>query len=96
MICTKCWSKNLIFSILRWGIITITTVGYGDVVLTTTLGKIIGSICALTGVLILAMPIGIISSKFTKTIENKKHEKHFLKLRNFNSNRYFNLKVSNQ
>lgn len=41
--------------------------------------------CAISGVLILAMPIGIISSKFSKTLEKQKLEKHLIKFEQKNS-----------
>jgi hypothetical protein len=58
-------------------IVTVTTVGYGDLFPTTPLGKFVGSLTILNGIIVLAMPIGVVgtnfSSEYYKVVEEKKH-----------------------
>lgn len=56
-----------------WGVITLTTVGYGDVCPITIPGKILGSIIALLGLGMFALPAGILAAGFLSEI--KKSEK---------------------
>jgi voltage-gated potassium channel len=51
-----------------WGIATLTTVGYGDMVPVTSLGKFLGGFFAIAGVALLALPAGILSSGFFETL----------------------------
>ena len=60
--------KNQFESILLslwWAVVTITTLGYGDIVPSTALGRIIGALCALCGLVFLALPIPVIVNNFT-------------------------------
>jgi voltage-gated potassium channel len=52
---------------IYWAIVTVTTVGYGDVVPITVLGKIISSISMIIGYAIIAVPTGIITAELSKT-----------------------------
>ena len=49
-----------------WSVVTMTTLGYGDVVPQTTMGFILGVICVLFGILLLPMPIPIVVNNFSK------------------------------
>ena len=57
-----------------WGVVTLTTVGYGDVYPKTALGKIIGACIALLGIGLFALPAGIIASGFASEIQKKETE----------------------
>ena len=54
-----------------WGIATLTTVGYGDIVPITPLGKFLGGLFAIAGVGLLALPAGILSSGFFEMLHQK-------------------------
>ncbi len=48
---------------IYWGIVTITTVGYGDVAPLTVIGKFLASIIMLTGFAVIAVPTGIVTAE---------------------------------
>jgi voltage-gated potassium channel len=49
-----------------WGIATLTTVGYGDVVPVSTMGKALGSVIMLLGIGTFALPAGVLASAFAE------------------------------
>ena len=54
-----------------WGLLTLTTIGYGDVYPVTTLGKIAGSLIIILGVGMFALPTGILASGFVEEIQSR-------------------------
>ncbi|KAB2896106.1 MAG: ion transporter [Kofleriaceae bacterium] len=54
-----------------WAIVTITTIGYGDMVPATPLGKVLGGFVGFLGICALALPVGILSSGFIEEINRK-------------------------
>lgn len=59
-----------------WGVATLTTVGYGDVVPITAWGKVLGGLFAIAGVGFLALPAGILSSGFYEMLHKPKVKEH--------------------
>ena len=61
---------------IYWAIVTLTTVGYGDIVPTTDLGKTLASLIMILGYAIIAVPTGIVSAEFTKNRSDKRREEN--------------------
>ncbi len=57
-----------------WSIETITTIGYGDMIPTTPVGKAIGGIVGFIGICAVALPVGIMSSGFIDELNRKKRD----------------------
>jgi voltage-gated potassium channel len=58
-----------------WGVTTLSTVGYGDAIPTTPVGKLIASFVALLGVAIFALPAGVLGAAFTEEFEARRGRK---------------------
>ena len=71
-------ADNGFFSIplsIYWSVITLTTVGYGDIVPVTDLGKFIATFIMLLGYSIIAIPTGIVSVEISRSMEDRYHKR---------------------
>lgn len=58
---------------MYWAIVTLTTVGYGDITPVTTVGKVLASMIMITGYGIIAVPMGIFFSEFAEANKRRKN-----------------------
>jgi voltage-gated potassium channel len=59
---------------LWWAIVTLTTVGYGDVYPVTPLGKVLAGFIAIVGVTLIALPTGLFAAAFTDAMERQRRK----------------------
>jgi len=57
---------------IYWSVVTLCTVGYGDLYPTSDGGRVIACICMYVGLLVFALPISVIGSNFEKLIDDTK------------------------
>lgn len=53
-----------------WSVVTMTSVGYGEVYPRTTLGKMVGTVAMLVGMVLIALPVAIVGQKFQDVYES--------------------------
>jgi voltage-gated potassium channel len=56
---------------MYWAVTTLTTVGYGDVVPVTPPGKLVAGITMVIGLLLFALPIGILANGFVSALDRR-------------------------
>jgi hypothetical protein len=67
------------YPVFWWGIMTLTTVGYDHKSPQTFLGKVVGGLCALSGIFILTLPIPIVVNSFAAYYKNREEAIQILK-----------------
>lgn len=63
------------FDALYWATVTLTTVGYGDMIPITDIGRFVSMMSSLFGVAIIALPSGVITASYLDELRNLKTEK---------------------
>ena len=63
------------FEAVYWAVVSLTTVGYGDLYPTTEIGRGVAMLSAFVGIAIVALPAGIITAGLLDEISDKDHEK---------------------
>jgi voltage-gated potassium channel len=59
-----------------WAVVTLTTVGYGDVYPITPLGEFCAGLVAIAGIGVIALPTGILAAAFSDTVQRRKADRH--------------------
>lgn len=58
---------------MYWGVVTLTTVGYGDIAPTTPLGQFVSALMMIIGYSIIAVPTGVFSAEVIRAMRDEKH-----------------------
>ena len=66
---------NSFFDALYWATVTLTTVGYGDMIPATDLGRFVSMLSSLFGVAIIALPSGVITASYLEELRILKQKK---------------------
>ncbi|MBV9929758.1 MAG: ion transporter [Alphaproteobacteria bacterium] len=57
---------------LWWSVVTVTTVGYGDATPVTPLGKLFSALISITGIMLIALPTGILAAAFSDVLQRQR------------------------
>jgi hypothetical protein len=77
----KCSPYQSILLTLWWAITTMTTVGYGDTIPVTILGRLVGGIAMLGGIIMLALPTTVFGAQFAEEYNSMKSDAALERLR---------------
>lgn len=69
--CVEPESFETFFDAVYWAVVTLTTVGYGDIYPVTTVGRVISMISSFVGIAIIALPTGIITVGYREELEQR-------------------------
>ncbi|NCB09339.1 MAG: two pore domain potassium channel family protein, partial [Bacteroidia bacterium] len=69
-------SFNTFFDAVYWAVVTLTTVGYGDIYPVTVFGKVISMLSSLIGIAIIALPTGIVAAGYMAALKESKKTKN--------------------
>ncbi|CAD7941909.1 unnamed protein product [Amoebophrya sp. A120] len=64
-----------ILTAVWWNVVTMTTVGYGDIVPRTPQGQVVASLALLAGILLIALPVAVVGRKFQETYDELESDK---------------------
>lgn len=65
-------SFNNFFDAIYWAVVTLTTVGYGDIYPVSTIGRFVGMLSSFMGIAIVALPTGIITAGYMNALNKEK------------------------
>jgi hypothetical protein len=77
----RCSPYQSILLTLWWAITTMTTVGYGDTIPVTNLGRLVGGLAMLGGIIMLALPTTVFGAQFAEEYNSMKSDAQLEKLR---------------
>jgi len=72
---------NNFFDAVYWATVSLTTVGYGDLYPVTTAGRVVTIISSIMGIIIIALPSGVITAAYMEVV---KEEKEYINDNNIN------------